>query len=51
MLENNEDILNAECPEEDKIRILQVAKWCSPYIGGIERVVEDISDGVKLNFW
>ena len=47
MLENNEDILNAECPEEDKIRILQVAKWCSPYIGGIERVVEDIADSVK----
>ena len=29
------------------LRVLQVAKWCSPYVGGIERVVEDIAAGVN----
>lgn len=33
--------------EAGKLRVLQVAKWCSPSVGGIERVVEDISDGLK----
>lgn len=43
----NEDINNIDYSEADKIRVLQAAKWCHPYIGGIERVVEDIADGMK----
>lgn len=42
-----EEINNTEYSEADKIRVLQAAKWCHPYIGGIERVVEDIADGMK----
>ena len=46
MLDKNKEISDIE-PSDSKIRVLQVAKWCSPYIGGIERVVEDIANGVK----
>ncbi|MBR2460491.1 MAG: hypothetical protein IKB34_04610, partial [Clostridia bacterium] len=43
----NTDNSVSEIGTEKKLRVLQVAKWCSPYIGGIERVVEDIAEGVK----
>ncbi len=31
----------------EKLRILQVAKWCSPSVGGIEKIVDDITYGMK----
>lgn len=41
---------SSSCEERDaceKLRVLQVAKWCSPSVGGIEKIVDDITDGLK----
>lgn len=45
--ENKNTKVAADDGCDGKLKILQVAKWCSPYIGGIERIVEDIVESLK----